>query len=184
MTHKEAVMKALEELGGKAKLKQIYPVAIKLIGNKSHAVDVKAIIRRELNSSPLFFKPTDGEKGSWELLSYQDEIASRDQRILELEEEVTFLKRQKTEDDFVRRFVDKVKHNLKRDKKTVEEIRKLMDALDRSDADKELDEWLQGKGEKKIVKKVIQKNYNSQIFTGNVTDSEFTGGTNNERRED
>ena len=89
------------------------------------------------------------------------------------------LKSVKTEDDFVVRFVKKVKHNLKRDKKTVEEIRKLMDALGRSDADKELDDWLQGKDKKvvkQVTKKYIQKNINSQVFTGNITESEFNGG--------
>jgi hypothetical protein len=91
----------------------------------------------------------------------------------------TRLKSVKTEDDFVVRFVKKVKHNLKRDKKTVEEIRKLMDALGRSDADKELDDWLQGKDKKvvkQVTKKYIQKNINSQVFTGSITESEFNGG--------
>ena len=56
MTHKEAVRTALELLGGKAHLKQIYPVAIKLIGDNTHSVDIRATIRRELNSSPMVFK--------------------------------------------------------------------------------------------------------------------------------
>lgn len=179
MTHKEAVQNALEILGGKAQLKQIYPVAIKLIGNNTKSQDIKATIRRELNSSPLTFKSTPGEEGNWELVSYQEEIASRDKRIKELEEENARLKTIKTEDDFVERFVKKVKHNLKRDKKTVEEIRKLMDALGRSDADKVLDDWLQGKDKKvvkQVTKKFIQKNINSQVFTGSITESEFNGG--------
>ena len=54
-----------------------------------------------------------------------------------------------------------------------------MDALGRSDADKELDDWLQGKDKKvvkQVTKKYIQKNINSQVFTGNITESEFNGG--------
>ena len=93
------------------------------------------------------------------------------------------LRKVKTEDDFVVKFVKKVKHNLKRDKKTVEEIRKLMDALNRSDADKELDEWLQGKDKKvvkQVTKKFFQKNINSQVFTGNIKESEFNGGGTND----
>ena len=133
----------------------------------------------ELINHPKNFRRTEGKKGWWELVSYQEEIASRDKRIKELEEDNARLKSVKTEDDFVVRFVKKVKHNLKRDKKTVEEIRKLMDALGRSDADKELDDWLQGKDKKvvkQVTKKYIQKNINSQVFTGNITESEFNGG--------
>jgi hypothetical protein len=76
LTHKEAVKKALEMLGGKA-IKQIYPVAIKLIGKNTKSVDIKATIRRELNSSPFHFKSTPGGEGSWELISYQEDIAKR-----------------------------------------------------------------------------------------------------------
>ena len=133
----------------------------------------------ELINHPKNFRRTEGKKGWWELVSYQEEIASRDKRIKELEEDNARLKSVKTEDDFVARFVNKVKHNLKRDKKTVEEIRKLMDALGRSDADKDLDDWLQGKDTKvikQVTKKYIQKNINSQIFTGSITESEFNGG--------
>ena len=133
----------------------------------------------ELINHPKNFRRTEGKKGWWELVSYQEEIASRDKRIKELEEDNARLKSVKTEDDFVVRFVKKVKHNLKRDKKTVEEIRKLMDALGRPDADKELDDWLQGKDKKvvkQVTKKYIQKNINSQVFTGNITESEFNGG--------
>ena len=133
----------------------------------------------ELINHPKNFRRTEGKKGWWELVSYQEEIASRDKRIKELEEDNARLKSVKTEDDFVVRFVKKVKHNLKRDKKTVEEIRKLMDALGRSDADKELDDWLQGKDKKvvkQVTKKYIQKNINSQVVTGSITESEFNGG--------
>ena len=89
MTHKEAVRKALEMLGGKAQLKQIYPVAIKLIGNNTKSVDIKATIRRELNSSPMFFKATPGEEGSWELISYQEELAKKDQQISDLQAQLS-----------------------------------------------------------------------------------------------
>ena len=133
----------------------------------------------ELINHPKNFRRTEGKKGWWELVSYQEEIASRDKRIKELEEDNARLNSVKTEDDFVARFVKKVKHNLKRDKKTVEEIRKLMDALGRPDADKELDDWLQGKDKKvvkQVTKKYIQKNINSQVFTGSITESEFNGG--------
>jgi hypothetical protein len=176
MTQKEAIIEALNRLGGKASLNDIYRFAYTL-ADFSGSKDWKATIRWYLQKETDSFRSTN--RGSWELVSYQEEIASRDKRIKELEEVNARLKSVKTEDDFVVRFVKKVKHNLKRDKKTVEEIRKLMDALGRSDADKELDDWLQGKDKKvvkQVTKKYIQKNINSQVFTGSITESEFNGG--------
>jgi hypothetical protein len=179
MTQKEAIIEALNRLGGKASLNDIYRFAYTL-ADFSGSKDWKATIRWYLQKETDSFRSTN--RGCWELVSYQEEIASRDKRIKELEEVNARLKSVKTEDDFVVRFVKKVKHNLKRDKKTVEEIRKLMDALGRSDADKELDDWLQGKDKKvvkQVTKKYIQKNINSQVFTGNITESEFNGGGEN-----
>ena len=176
MTQKEAIIEALNLLGGKASLNDIYRFAYTL-ADFSGSKDWKATIRWYLQKETDSFRST--KRGSWELVSYQEEIASRDKRIKELEEDNARLKSVETEDDFVARFVKKVKHNLKRDKKTVEEIRKLMDALGRPDADKELDDWLQGKDKKvvkQVTKKYIQKNINSQVFTGSITESEFNGG--------
>ena len=178
MTISEACEKVLIDLGGRAQLPDIYPRVLKLV--TFTGATPKNSIRTEMKNHPLIFRHSPNKpKGWWELVSYQEEIASRDKRIKELEEENARLKTIKTEDDFVLRFVKKVKHNLKRDKKTVEEIRKLMDALGRSDADKELDDWLQGKDKKvvkQVTKKYIQKNINSQVFTGSITESEFNGG--------
>lgn len=177
MTINEACIKVLTELGGRAPLKLLCAKVQEIVVFKG-ATPYNSICT-ELINHPKNFRRTEGKKGWWELVSYQEEIASRDKRIKELEEENARLKTIKTEDDFVERFVKKVKHNLKRDKKTVEEIRKLMDALGRSDADKELDDWLQGKDKKvvkQVTKKFIQKNINSQVFTGSITESEFNGG--------
>ena len=178
MTISEACEKVLRDLGGRAQLPDIYPRVLKLV--TFTGATPKNSIRTEMKNHPLIFRHSPNKpKGWWELVSYQEEIASRDKRIKELEEDNARLKSVKTEDDFVARFVKKVKHNLKRDKKTVEEIRKLMDALGRPDADKELDDWLQGKDKKvvkQVTKKYIQKNINSQVFTGNITESEFNGG--------
>lgn len=182
MTHAKALKQVLEELGGRAQLKEIYPRVFKLITFKEGS-DIKATLRTTMQRRPNIFRPAPGKPdGWWELISYQEELASRDTRIKELETEVERLRAVPTEDDFVTRFVKKVKHNLKRDKKTVEEIRKLMDALGRSDADKELDEWLQGKPKpavKQVTKKLVQKISNSQVFNGEITGSDFNAGGQN-----
>jgi len=188
MTQKEAIIEALKRLGGKAKMSEICKLAQDL-RDFSGSKKPENTIRNCIYTNPGNFRPSK-QKGCWELLSYQEEIANLKHEIEELKSQLVArnktieeLKKVKTEDDFVVKFVKKVKHNLKRDKKTVEEIRKLMDALNRSDADKELDEWLQGKDKKvvkQVTKKFFQKNINSQVFTGNIKESEFNGGGTND----
>lgn len=145
LTHKEAVRKALEMLGGKAQLKQIYPVAIKLIGKNTRSVDIKATIRRELNSSPYDFKATPNVEGSWELISYQEEIEHLKAIIAEQDKVIEKQKGVSTEDDFIQRLLEKLKTVWKDEKKTINEIRKILDALGRSDVVTELDNYLESK---------------------------------------
>ena len=148
LTHKEAVKKALEMLGGKAQLKQIYPVAIKLIGKNTRSVDIKATIRRELNSSPFVFKSTPNVEGSWELISYQEEIANLKAKLAEQDKVIEEQKKVPTEDDFIHRLLEKLKTVWKDEKKTINEIRKILDALGRSDVVAELDNYLESKNKK------------------------------------
>lgn len=188
MTINEACIKVLTELGGRAPLKLLCAKVQEIFVFKG-ATPYNSICT-ELINHPKNFRRTEGKKGWWELVSYQEEVAGYKKEISELksqiaakDKEIEELKKVKTEDEFVAKFVKKVKHHLKRDKKTVEEIRKLMDAVGRPDADKELDDWLQGKDTKvvkKVTKKYIQKNINSQVFTGNITESEFNGSEANE----
>ena len=148
LTHKEAVKKALGMLGGKAQLKQIYPVAIKLIGKNTRSVDIKATIRRELNSSPYDFKATPDVEGSWELVSYQEEVEHLKAIIAEQNKVIEEQKKVPTEDDFIQRLLEKLKTVWKDDKKTINEIRKILDALGRSDVVAELDNFLELKNKK------------------------------------
>jgi len=83
MTHKEAVKKALEELGGRARLRDIYPRVIPHIKYKPGS-DIRATLRRLLQTTPELFRPTNGRKGWWELVSYQEELAEKDKKIAEL----------------------------------------------------------------------------------------------------
>ena len=83
LTHKEAVKKALEELGGRARIRDIYPRVIPLVKYKPGS-DIKATLRRLLQTTPEFFRPVEGMKGWWELVSYQKELADKDKKIAEL----------------------------------------------------------------------------------------------------
>ena len=190
LTHKESVKKALEMLGGKALLKQIYPVAIKLIGKNTNSVDIKATIRRVLNSNPFDFKATPGVKGSWELISFQEDIATRNSRIAELEaqlvakdKEITELMKQPTEDSFVKRMVNATKNLFGINRKHADYVRQVLLKLGRDEEQEDLLAWIERREQKtvkKVTKKIIQKISNSQIFNGSITESEFNGGgTNN-----
>jgi hypothetical protein len=170
LTHKEAVKKALEMLGGKALLKQIYPVAIKLIGKNTNSADIKATIRRVLNSNPLDFKATPGMKGSWELISFQEEIAIRDCRIAELttllsakDEMISELKQQETVDHFVGRIVDASKTIFATKRNDARPVQQVLVVMNRPEQ-QNLMEWILWKPtnvvNKTITKKIIQKTIN------------------------
>ena len=93
MTQGEAVIKALEDLGGKASLKQIYALAKTYVtfGTKTPEESIRTLLQR----SPKAKQKVKGS-GWWELSSYQEEIAqleqaisARDKRIQELEAQMT-----------------------------------------------------------------------------------------------
>lgn len=83
LTHKEAVKGVLEELGGRARLRDIYPRVIPLVKYKPGS-DIKATLRRLLLTTPSLFRHTEGRKGWWELVSFQEELAIRDRKIATL----------------------------------------------------------------------------------------------------
>ena len=82
MTQKDAIIEALKRLGGKANLNDIYSFANNL-ADFSGSKDWKATIRWYLQKETSSFRST--KRGWWELVSYQEDIAKRDQRIKELE---------------------------------------------------------------------------------------------------
>ena len=160
MTQKEAIIEALKRLGGKANLNDIYRFAYTL-ADFSGSKDWKATIRWYLQKETEAFRSS--KRGWWELLSYQEDIASRDNRIAELEakikekdEEIAEWKKVPTEDAFVKKFVKETKHFFKHDRKKADIVRQIMIKVGRSDADKELDLWIDGK-EQSITAQAIQK---------------------------
>lgn len=163
ITQKAAIVKALEEHGGRARLSDIYPRVIELAMFKEGS-DKEATIRATMQRHPELFRHSpDKPDGWWELVSYQEDIASRDNCIAELkaklaekEEEIAEWKRVPTEDDFVKKFVKETKHFFKHDRKKADIIRQIMIKVGRYDADKELDSWIDGK-EQSSAAQAIQK---------------------------
>ncbi len=188
MTQKEAVIKALETLGGKGTLNQIYPIAIHLIGENTKSQKIKNNIRRELYTNPMIFKPTPGVKGSWELLSYQEEIARRDRRIAELEEENRQLKMVETKATFLKYFVFKLKETFKFDVKILIEIRKIFLFLECDKAAKELDDFIAEKEKPQlpfagdiVLKKDVYQDNQIDVTIGQFA-AENNGNMNTENK--
>ncbi len=150
MTQKEAIIKVLKELGGRAKLTDIYPRVIKLVYFKPDS-DMQATIRAIMLRDPTNFRRTEGKKGWWELTSYQEEIVCREEEIARLKAEVDQLKTIKTEDDFVKKLLAVTKRLYKRDEEELDVIRKLLYTVGRKDAEEELDAWIEGRENKHAV---------------------------------
>ena len=145
MTHKEAVRKALEMLGGKAHTQQIYPIAIKLIGNNTKSKNIKATIRRELNSSPYTFKATPEKEGYWELLDYQEEVATLKKENEELKERNNILIAIPKEAEFIEMFLTEVMNEYKRKRPDADPIRNILRHMGHEEAAAVLDAWIDEK---------------------------------------
>ena len=171
MTQKEAIIKALKNLGGKATLNEIYPIAYSL-ADFSGSKDWKATIRWYLQKETDSFR--SAKRGSWELLSYQEDIARRDKRIKELEAEIARL-RGKTEDDFVKRLVRETKHLYKHEKDKIEVIRQILYKVGRNDAEEELDAWIEGREYKPSIN--VSGDYVVTKHVDNEVNGVASGGT-------
>ena len=150
MTQKEAIVKALEMLGGRANLKRIYPLAMELThfgGNTPENT-----IRNYLLKNPKFFRSSPGKpSGWWELVSFQEEIAEMQAKIQVLEDENEKLRNTPTEEDFVKKLVKETKKLYKHEKDKIEVVRQILYKVGRNDAEEELDAWIEGKEYKSSV---------------------------------
>lgn len=172
MTQKEAIIKALDKLGGKANLNDIYPIAYSLAdfsGSKNWKATIRSYLLKETDS----FR--SAKRGWWELISYQEDIAKRDQRILELEAENAKLRAIKTEDDFVKRLVRETKLLYKHEKDKIEVIRQIFYKVGRNDAEEELDAWIEGREYKPSIN--VSGDYVVTKHVDNEVNGVASGGT-------
>ena len=174
MTINEACIKVLTELGGRAPLKLLCMKVQEIVVFKG-ATPYNSICT-ELINHPKNFRRTEGKKGWWELVSYQEEIASRDKRIKELEEENARLKSIKTEDAFVEKMLKETKkrfkHESERNKAVA--VSQILAWAGREDASENLDEWLEGK-EKPFI--AVNGDYVVSKHVENEIDNVEAGGT-------
>lgn len=144
MTQKEAIIHVLEEFGGRADLIDVYPRVIKLAVFKKDS-DNKATIRATLQRHPELFRQSPGKKGSWELVSYQEEVAALKKRVEDLEKQVELLTSIPKEAEFIERFLDEVMDVYKYDRKKADPIRIIMRTLGHEDAVAVLTAWIDEK---------------------------------------
>lgn len=86
ITQKTAIVRALEERGGRARLSDIYPRVIELATFKEDS-DKQATIRTTMQRHPELFRRSPGKPdGWWELVSFQEEIAELKQKVSDLAE--------------------------------------------------------------------------------------------------
>lgn len=155
MTQKEAIIKVLETLGGRARLADIYTRVIQLAEFKEGS-DKQATIRATLQRTPEQFRQSPGKKGWWELVSYQEEIAKLRQTISDLEVRLEVkdkdmeslkeeLKKVRTEEDFIKRLLKETKKIFKHNKDKADVVRLILDKMGCADAEAELDAWMEGR---------------------------------------
>ena len=85
MTQKEALEQALKELGGRAHLQDIYPVALKYITHKEGS-KIYDSLRGCIHDKRRFRPSPDKPQGWYELLSFQEEVDALKKENEELKE--------------------------------------------------------------------------------------------------
>ena len=155
---REAIIEALTLLGGKAKMSQICKLAIE-IGDFSGSESPDNTVRNCIYTNPKHFR-SSGVKGYWELVSYNEEIAKRDRRIKELEEENCRLRSVKTQDEFVRDLLEGTKKFFKHERQKTVAICQILGQMGQTEASEELDAWIEGKEYKPSVNIHVHGNLN------------------------
>ncbi len=154
MTQKEAVRKALEELGGRARLRDIYPRVITLVKYKPGS-DIRATLRRLLQTTPELFRRVEGMTGWWELLSYQEELAALKKEIEELKESNNVLMDIPKEAEFIEKFLAEVMNEYKRKRPDADPIRNILRHMGHEEAAAVLDAWIDEK-EDELAKALLR----------------------------
>lgn len=97
----------------------------------------------------------------------EKKVKEDEAHIKQLEAEIERLKQQPSEDNFVRRLVKETKNLYKHEKAKTEVIRQILYKVGRSDAEAELDAWIEGKEVRKAIHVegdyVLEKNVEHQV---------------------
>jgi len=155
MNQKQAVIKALEILGGKGELTYIYLIAIYLIKDNHQSHDIKANIRRCLYSNPdIFCSSNEGDKSIWMLKSYYNEQQMKDKRIMELVSTIDSYQNMPTVDDYVAQQVDLTKTVFETNRKGADPLRLALELTGHEEEANELRQWM--KEDENLIKIDVQ----------------------------
>ena len=153
MTINEACIKVLTELGGKAPLKLICLKVQEIVVFKG-ATPYNSICT-ELINHPKNFRRSEGQKGWWELTSYQEEVAELKSQIVELTETNKQLIAIPKEAEFVDRFLKEVMNEYKRKRGDADPIRNILRHMGHEEAAAVLDAWIDEK-EDELTKALLR----------------------------
>ena len=185
MTQKEALEQALKELGGRAHLQDIYPVALKYITHKEGS-KIYDSLRGCIHDKRRFRRSPGLPDGWYELLSFQEEVATLQQEIADLKAQlaekdkvIEELRKAPTEDAFVKKLIKATKTLFRFKRNEADAIRQVMDKLGRSDADADLTAWMEGRERKPSISidKLEIRQGGTNIDTNYGPNIEQNGGT-------
>ena len=174
MTINEACIKVLTELGGKAPLKIICAKVQEIVVLRG-ATPYNSICT-ELITHPKNFRRSPGQKGWWELTSYQEEIAKLKELVAELKEENRLLKAVPKEAEFIEKFIHEVMEDCKHDRKSAVPVRNILRHMGHEEAAMVLDAWIDEK-EDELAKALERLNIHIRNIT--MTGQNATYNENN-----
>jgi len=154
MTQKDALELALKELGGRAHLQDIYPIALKYITHKEGS-KIYDSLRGCMHDKRRFRPSPDMPTGWYELPSYQEEVAALQKENEELKEENKQLIAIPKEAEFVDRFLKEVMNEYKRKRGDADPIRNILRHMGHEEAAAVLDAWIDEK-EDELTKALLR----------------------------
>lgn len=154
MTQKDALEQALKDLGGRAHLQDIYPVALKYITHKEGS-KIYDSLRGSIHDKRRFRPSPDKPQGWYELLSYQEELAILKKENEELTESNRRLMSIPKEAEFVKKFLKEIMNEYKRKRAEADPIRNILRHMGHEEAAAVLDAWIDEKEDE--LKKALEK---------------------------
>ena len=139
MTQKDALEQALKDLGGRAHLQDIYPIAEKYITHKENS-KIKDSLRGCIHDKRRFRRSPGMPTGWYELLSYQEEMAALKKENEEIKESNKLLIAIPKEAEFVEKFLQEVMNEYKRKRPNADPIRNILRHMGHEEAAAVLDE--------------------------------------------
>lgn len=152
MNQKEAVIEALKKLGGRAHLSDIYKFAYPL-ADWSGSQNWQNTLRWYLQKGTDTFRSP--KRGWWELISYQEELATLKKENEELKERNKVLMTIPKEAEFIEKFLAEVMNEYKRKRPDADPIRNILRHMGHEEAAAVLDAWIDEK-EDELAKALLK----------------------------